>query len=60
MEDDGIKDHIQLLLQRNGQTFNNIIEVLKEYSDNMGDEKQNEELSQKDIVNNLIEYLISL
>ncbi|KAI5475947.1 beta-catenin-like protein 1 [Pseudohyphozyma bogoriensis] len=37
MEDDGVRDHIRMLLSRKDQSFSDVIRVLKEYRENVGD-----------------------
>ncbi|MBW0509786.1 hypothetical protein O181_049501 [Austropuccinia psidii MF-1] len=54
MEDDGIKDHIKMLLKRKSQDLNIIINGLKVYLDSMGDGPR------KDGVEHLIIYMQSL
>lgn len=62
MEDDGIKDHTDVLLKRRGVSFKDITSILHEYADNMGDQPQNADGSptQREIVEHLIEYVRSL
>ncbi|TIB95392.1 DUF1716-domain-containing protein [Wallemia mellicola] len=62
MEDDGIKDHAEILLRRRGQSFKDVVSVLNEYADNMGDRPPNPDGSptQREIVGHLMEYVESL
>lgn len=54
MEDDGIRDHLKMLLNRKGKAFNDIVDVLVEYQESMGDG------SKKDGIRCLVEYLAAL
>ncbi|EGG04537.1 uncharacterized protein MELLADRAFT_49123 [Melampsora larici-populina 98AG31] len=54
MEDDGIKDHLKMLLKRNGKRLEDIIGVLVEYLESMGDG------SKKDGIKCLVDYLAAL
>ncbi|TIA94733.1 hypothetical protein E3P94_04101 [Wallemia ichthyophaga] len=62
MEDDGIKDHTELLLNRRGVSFKDVTSILHEYADNMGEQPSNNDGSptQREIVEHLIEYVSSL
>ncbi|TIA84981.1 hypothetical protein E3P99_04097 [Wallemia hederae] len=62
MEDDGVKDHAEVLLKRRGVSFKDITKVLHEYADNMGEQPPNADGSptQREIVEHLIEYVASL
>ncbi|CDZ98759.1 Uncharacterized conserved protein [Phaffia rhodozyma] len=62
MEDDGAKDQAKLLLSRKDQTFQEIVDVLQEQSDNVGDLTPDGKLdpkaeSQKIILDALMNYL---
>ncbi|SCZ92549.1 BZ3500_MvSof-1268-A1-R1_Chr5-2g07967 [Microbotryum saponariae] len=70
MEDDGAREHILMMLARRNKSFDDIIRVLSEYRDNIGEgaakteEKEGSEIDeaeeQREILKNLIEYLKSL
>ncbi|SCV72575.1 BQ2448_4112 [Microbotryum intermedium] len=71
MEDDGAKEHILMMLARKDKSFDDVIRVLSEYRDNIGEgTSKNEEKEegqeideaeeQREILRNLIEYLKSL
>ncbi|KAH9943447.1 Catenin-beta-like protein [Epithele typhae] len=59
MEDDGIRAHIQKLLDRKNQTFKDIVKTLRIYYDNVDDDNASVDgsLSQRDILQNLIAFL---
>ncbi|KAH9813372.1 Catenin-beta-like protein [Melampsora americana] len=54
MEDDGVRDHLNMLLKRKGKSFKDVVDVLIEYQESMGDG------SKKEGVRCLAEYLAAL
>lgn len=54
MEDDGVRDHLKMLLRRNDQDFDAVIDELRVYVDSMG------EGPRKEGIEHLISYLSSL
>ncbi|GAA97784.1 uncharacterized protein L969DRAFT_100397 [Mixia osmundae IAM 14324] len=74
MEDDGIQEHVRLLLSRKDMAFADVVDVLKEYRDNIGSAEDvkpsngfaaqpNEALEpvkQRDIIEALMDYLSGL
>ena len=54
MEDDGVRDHLRMLLKRHDQDFETITDELKVYADSMGDGPR------KEGIQHLITYLGSL
>ncbi|EST06150.1 Beta-catenin-like protein 1, N-terminal [Kalmanozyma brasiliensis GHG001] len=66
MEDDACKDHVKVMLRRQGLGFADVTATLREYRENVGDQlavegEQGEEgLRTSDILTALIEYLESL
>lgn len=65
MEDDGLRDHAKKLLESKGSSFAEVVQVLKEYRDNVGDadaEQQDgdpEAVRQREILGHLIDYMAS-
>ncbi|ORY80665.1 Catenin-beta-like protein [Leucosporidium creatinivorum] len=74
MEDDGVRDHIIMLLARKDRSLSDVIRVLAEYRDNIGDASEepavpvgegaempvDEGTEKKEILGHLIEYLKSV
>lgn len=71
MEDDGILRHIQMIFDRSDASLSEVVDTLKEYYENVGDdaivslpeeEGQGEEsgLSLKEVIVNLVNYIISV
>lgn len=66
MEDDAAKDHVRVMLKRQGLGFGDVQETLEEYRENVGDqvavdaEGEEEGLRTRDILTALIGYLASL
>ncbi|KAM0746568.1 DUF1716-domain-containing protein [Meredithblackwellia eburnea MCA 4105] len=70
MEDDGIRDHIKMLLSRKDKSLDDVIRVLTEYRENIGDSSVEEEEGaeapiseseeQRAILTALIDYLVGL
>ncbi|PWN49452.1 hypothetical protein IE53DRAFT_388314 [Violaceomyces palustris] len=71
MEDDGVRAHVKMLLERKGSGLEDVIQVLKEYHDNMGDEsvaigsereergEKQTEVKTKDIIVALVNFLLA-
>ncbi|KAI0771620.1 Catenin-beta-like protein [Trametes elegans] len=61
MEDDGVRAHIQKLLDRKNQSFKDIVKVLQIYHDNVDEDpaeaNSDGALSQREILRNLIAFL---
>ncbi|KAH9853480.1 DUF1716-domain-containing protein [Lenzites betulinus] len=61
MEDDGVRAHIQKLLDRKNQSFKDIVKILQIYHDNVDEEPTDANpdgaLSQREILRNLIAFL---
>ncbi|TDL29730.1 DUF1716-domain-containing protein [Rickenella mellea] len=63
MEDDGIRDHLVQMLTRKGKSLKDVVEVLKSFRDNIGDETETAESSddvsppQREILSGLINFL---
>jgi beta-catenin-like protein 1 len=64
MEDDGVREHVELLLTRKGKSLKDIVRILKEYRENVGDEDEApkddqgaDAPSQKMILQGLIDFL---
>ncbi|KAI0832413.1 DUF1716-domain-containing protein [Trametes gibbosa] len=61
MEDDGVRTHVQKLLDRKNQSFRDIVKILQIYHDNVDEEpadtNSNGALSQREILQNLIAFL---
>jgi beta-catenin-like protein 1 len=74
MEDDGIFQHIQMIFTRTDTSLDEVIDTLKEYHDNVGsdaivalsedykgqEEEEDTGLTLKDVIVNLVNYLLSL
>ncbi|WRT63378.1 uncharacterized protein IL334_000283 [Kwoniella shivajii] len=62
MEDDGAMTHARLLLSRKDQSFKNVIAVLTEFKDNVGDDEEEDEEPnvQKMILEQLIAFVEGL
>ncbi|KAL1946803.1 hypothetical protein VTO73DRAFT_14907 [Trametes versicolor] len=63
MEDDGVRTHVQKLLDRKSQSFKDIVKILQIYHDNVDEDKTTPEgdpdgaPSQREILRNLIAFL---
>ncbi|KAH8923689.1 DUF1716-domain-containing protein [Atractiella rhizophila] len=56
MEDDGVREHVKMLLRRKGKDFKDVNKILEEYKNGMGEEAED----QKSIIDQLMAYLGSL
>ncbi|WWD06053.1 hypothetical protein V865_004138 [Kwoniella europaea PYCC6329] len=59
MEDDGAMTHARLLLSRKDQSFKNIVAVLTEFKDNIGDDEAEEGDTQPNLQKMILEQLIA-
>ncbi|WVW81453.1 hypothetical protein I302_103447 [Kwoniella bestiolae CBS 10118] len=59
MEDDGAMTHARLLLSRKDQSFKNVIAVLTEFKDNIGEDDEEEGEAQPNLQKMILEQLIA-